>query len=104
METPPASKQKGPQTAADGLRKTEPEIYGPIDPRNYHPETWTRCSIHAMAQVQFSKFVTFVITRFRSQSGRLDEVQLFVNLLKTEGSFDFMTLALEQIPELRMKP
>lgn len=104
MEPPPSSKQKGPQTAEEGLRKLESEIYKPIDPKNYLPETWTRCSIEGMAQIQFSKFATFVIARFRSQSGRLDEVPMFVKLLDTEGSIDFMTPALEQIPELRMEP
>ena len=104
MEAPPASNQQGPEMAGDGLRKHEPGIYGPIDPKYYLPRTWTRCSIHAMEQVQFSKFVTFVIGRFRSKAGRLEEVPLFVNLLNTEGDFDFMTPALEQIPEWRMEP
>ncbi|MCJ1464503.1 hypothetical protein MMC07_003116 [Pseudocyphellaria aurata] len=104
MELPHSSEQEDPQTAEEGLRKLESEIYQPIDPKNYRPETWTRCSIEGMAQIQFSKFVTFVIARFRSQSGRLDEVPLFVKLLDTEGSIDFMTLALEQIPEFRMEP
>lgn len=104
MEAPPSPEQNGPQTAAEGLRKVESEIYKPIDPKNYRPETWKRCANSAMGQVQFSKFVTFVIARFRSQSGRLDEVRPFVALLATEGSFDFMTPALEQIPELWMEP
>ncbi|MCJ1268327.1 hypothetical protein MMC22_008215 [Lobaria immixta] len=103
MELPHSSQQKGSQTAADGVRKLESEMQ-PIEPKFYLPGTWTRNSSHAVGQVQFSKFVTFMIARFRSQNGRLDEVPLFVNLLNTEGSFDFMTPALEQIPEFKMEP
>lgn len=87
----------------DDCLESESKIFEPIDPQNYLPSTWTHFTCHATGQVQFSKFVTFVISRFRSQRGRLDEVPLFVNLLNTEGSFDFMTLALKQIPELTME-
>lgn len=95
METTDSSAENGLPILASG-------IYQPLDPKNYLPETWTRCSSYAT--IQFSKFVTFVIARFRSQSGNLDEVPFFVNLLNTEGSFDFMTPALEQIPEMWMEP
>lgn len=93
-----------PEVGGDELRKREPVKHGPIDPKYYLPRTWTRCSVHDMERDQFSKFVALVIGRFRSKAGRLEEVPLFVNLLNTEGDFDFMTPALEQIPEWRMEP
>lgn len=74
---------------------------GIINRKYFEPATWEPLLSTEMGRGQYSKFVASMIERIQLQESNYDEIRSLVHLVATEHNWDFMTIALPRLPELK---
>ena len=74
---------------------------GVIDSSEFEPATWEDKLTYTMGRRQYGQFVAAIVERIRAGESGPDEVHKFTKLLETEPNWDFLTVAVPHVPELK---